>query len=143
AGAAFAHPGQNQGRKEHLGTATGTNDEKPIRHIATPSLCRVAAATGQRDKRGSPRPRATALLVFLDRSYNFLATRLWSLPGATMHDTTELQALLDQLRLGQDAARGALLAQSLDRVQVLARGMFRKETTLRAFDQTDDVVSET
>jgi RNA polymerase sigma-70 factor (ECF subfamily) len=58
-----------------------------------------------------------------------------------MPTTVQLQALLDQLQLGQDAARDALLEQSLGRIQLLARSMFRRQKDLRAFDQTDDVVS--
>jgi RNA polymerase sigma-70 factor (ECF subfamily) len=59
-----------------------------------------------------------------------------------MSTTTHLQALLDQLQLGQDTARDALLEQSLGRIQVLARSMFRRQTDLRSLGQTDDVVSQ-
>jgi RNA polymerase sigma-70 factor (ECF subfamily) len=59
-----------------------------------------------------------------------------------MNTTARLQALLDQLHLGREGSRDALLEQSLGRVQMLARSMFRRQADLRQFDETDDVVSK-
>lgn len=59
-----------------------------------------------------------------------------------MNTTAHLQELLDQHRDGQAEARDALLAQSLQRVQLLAHRMFRRQGDLRALEETDDVVSK-
>lgn len=61
---------------------------------------------------------------------------------APMNTTAHLQELLDQLHDGQTGARDALLEQSLGRVRILAQKMFRRQSDLRALDETDDVASK-
>src|ERR1700733_13866838 len=58
-----------------------------------------------------------------------------------MTTTARLQDLLDQLHAGQESARDALLAQSLERVRFLAQKMFRRQGDLRFQAETGDVLS--
>lgn len=56
--------------------------------------------------------------------------------------TAHLQELLNRHRAGDGAARDGLLEHSLDRLRLLARKMFRRNADLKAYDETDDVVSK-
>jgi RNA polymerase sigma-70 factor (ECF subfamily) len=56
--------------------------------------------------------------------------------------TEYLQSLLLRFHHGDDSARAELIQHALDRLHHLARKFFRRETALRALDQTDDIVQE-
>jgi RNA polymerase sigma-70 factor (ECF subfamily) len=56
--------------------------------------------------------------------------------------STHLQALLDRLQAGEDAARAALLEHALGRIQALGRKMFRGRRDLHLLEGTDDVVQK-
>lgn len=58
-----------------------------------------------------------------------------------MNTTNRIEALLGELLQGQDAAREALLEESLTRIRFLAQKMFRRQTDLRAQAETDDLLS--
>jgi RNA polymerase sigma factor (sigma-70 family) len=56
--------------------------------------------------------------------------------------STHLQHLLDRLHAGDDSARDVLVQHSVERFRVLARKMFRRQSDLRKFDETDDVLQK-
>jgi hypothetical protein len=56
--------------------------------------------------------------------------------------TARLQELLDQFHGGVDSARDALLEHSLERLRLLARRMLRRQSDLRALEETDDILSK-
>jgi RNA polymerase sigma-70 factor (ECF subfamily) len=56
--------------------------------------------------------------------------------------TERLEELLGRHRNGDPTARESLLENSIDRLRTLARKMFRRHWDLKAFDQTDDVLSK-
>jgi len=56
--------------------------------------------------------------------------------------STQLQALLDRLNAGDDSARDFLVQHSVERFRLLARRMFRQQSDLRKFDETDDVLQK-
>src|SRR5215831_13072988 len=54
--------------------------------------------------------------------------------------TLHIQACLDRLRGGDEAARGELLGCACERLRNLARKMLRGYPTVRRWEQTDDVL---
>src|SRR5205085_11869948 len=56
--------------------------------------------------------------------------------------STHLQALLDRLQAGEDAARAALLEHALERLRILARRLFRPNVDLHQLEGTDDVLQK-
>jgi RNA polymerase sigma-70 factor (ECF subfamily) len=57
-------------------------------------------------------------------------------------DSTHLQHLLDLLQGGNDSARTSLIQHSIERCRFLTRRMFRRDSDLRKFEETDDVLSK-
>src|SRR5438552_13177174 len=56
--------------------------------------------------------------------------------------TTKLQGLLDRLAAGDRAARDELIARAYQRLQRLARRMFRDFQRLRPYGDTTDVLHQ-
>ncbi len=54
--------------------------------------------------------------------------------------TTGLQAWLDELRAGNEAARAEVVNRSCERLRVLAHRMLRNYPRLRRWEQTDDIL---